>query len=79
MEPEAFRIIQPFSNLVSLITMKNPFVKVFLFLLPQSILIDIQIISFCTTLVETTIYHELCKMNTPVSVRQIFGNKRFDG
>lgn len=53
--------------------------KTYLFLLPQSILIDTQIILFCTTLVETAIYHQLCKMNTLASVKQIFGNKRFDG
>lgn len=41
--------------------MKNPFMDICPFLLPQSILIIVQIILLCTTLGETTIY-QLCEL-----------------
>jgi len=72
MKTEAIRIMQS-------VTMKNPFMKIYLFLLPQSLLIDTQIIFFCTTLVEKTMYHQPCKMNSPVFLRPFFVNKGFDG
>lgn len=41
--------------------MKNPFMDICPFLLPQSILIVIKIILLCTRLVETTVY-QLCEL-----------------
>lgn len=41
--------------------MKNAFMDICPFLLPQSILIIVQIILLCTTLGETTIY-QLCEL-----------------